>query len=206
MSRVDPYCSLLPRTIWKMIIAGATSFTNKNQHATSSKKKSARNMFHEKNWFNWFNQCTSCTKRKINMQQVSRNKSQHATGFMNRKLHVTTSMNKINITRTKINVQISWREKSTSNKFQEQKISTQQVPQTNKKYANATSSRNEISFTRRIINVRVLRREKSKCNKFHGQKSVSNKFLEQNQHATSYMNELIFTRIKINIQVVRMEK
>ena len=47
----------------------------KNQHATNFTKKTARSKFYEQNpFYEDENKCTSFTKRKINMQQVSRTK------------------------------------------------------------------------------------------------------------------------------------
>jgi len=66
------------------------------------------------------NQGKSFTKRKINMQQVSRTKTARKKLYEQNQ-HAICSTNKISLTKRKINLQVSWREKSTCNKFHEQK-------------------------------------------------------------------------------------
>ena len=110
----------------------AISFTNKNQHATS---------FHEQNLFyEQKNQCTSFTKRKINIQQVSRTKIITHQVQLPQTCHATISM-------SKISVQVSRREKSTCNKTK-RKIKMQ-----------------EVSWTKSARN--MFHKQKSAWNKFH---------------------------------------
>ena len=116
----------------------------KDEHRANSENKSARKKFHEQNQFHK-------EKRKITTTSVKNYQ------------HAMNSINQISVTRRKIDLEVSRREKSICNN-QRARSST------NKKHV--TSSINKISFTRGKINIQVFRREKSTCNKFREQKSV----------------------------------
>ena len=52
----------------------------------SRRRKPTRNKFHEQNQFHEVKyQCTSFTKRKVNMQQVSRTNNQHSASSKNQR-------------------------------------------------------------------------------------------------------------------------
>jgi len=89
----------------------ATNFTNKDQHTTSSVSTIS---FTSKK-----NQCETSTKRKTNMQKVSRTKNQHTKSSMNKKsagnkFHEQNQFHKeknqcTNFTRGKFKMkQVSW--------------------------------------------------------------------------------------------------
>ena len=102
-------------------------------------------------------------------------------------------MSKTSFTIRKINVQVSWREKSLYVKFHEQ---NQHTP----------SFMNKISFTRRKFNVQVSRSEKLRLKKFHEQNQHAISSKNKNEHEISSMNKTNFTRRKFNEQVSRREK
>jgi len=163
----------------------ATSFTNKNQHARSSKNN------------------ISFKRRRISMQQVSQtivitqqvqwiksiswgeksmckfhektnqratyftNKHQHLKSSQKKNQHLTSSMHEISFTKRKIQLQVSRRKNQHAISF----------PNKNQ---NAPCSTNKISTQQVPWTKSVSRREKS-IYKFHE---------EQNEHVTSSMSEI----------------
>ena len=130
----------------------------------------------------------------------------------------------------KINMQISRREKSTCNKFDEQKsacnklhsqnqfhkeenqcnsfrkrkINLEQVPR-NKSARNKFHQQNQ--FHEQKISVQVSQREKSTSDKFHEQKISTQQFPRtKNLHTKSLMNKISFMTRKVNLNVSRREK
>ena len=117
------------------------------------REKSACLKFHGQNQFHEEkNQFTSFTKWKINsftnkvksvyekshvlrkekQHTISfKNKNQWATASMSKNQHATSSMNKISFTMTKVDIQVSWKEKSICNMFQERKSARNKLHEQN---------------------------------------------------------------------------
>ena len=150
----------------------ATSFTKKTVRIKLHERNSARNKFHDENWFR---------------KEKKQGKSFHELN----QIYEEKFQNILHVYWTKIMLQQVSRTKISSEQVPRTKISSIGTQMFQEKNQHATSSlRVNSVFTWRKINIQISQRDKSTCKNFHEQ----NQFHEEKNQRTS------FTKRKINVQ------